>query len=367
MGIITVDAPRGSAVNFERWTAWDPNNVVSFTGDYIIYNKTSEDNPKDSRPYPSGALIENMTGLAEQWTQIRKHGYYTWDSHPYWYQTGRHHVRALCSDRVLVPCTTPHWETKLRLKIKDEAVNLGETLAEYRQTGSLFHELATKTMWGLRQLRKGRLPFNRNISLNDIASGHLTNVFGIQPLISDVKKSIDRLQNKLEGGATRRYSVSAENIETKNRFKIATGNYKNGRHKKSVKARAYVTFKENPRNFTLGNPLQLAWELTPFSWLIDYGLNVGNYLSSLDALQDVKTIKVVASHKSEYEHETDYETDREGTESTVFFNATFKRTSHSRQVLNTIPLGRITWEPSLTYGKVINALAVFKVITNGRF
>lgn len=365
MTIETITDITGTGVYFQKWTIWDPT-ITAYSNNYIVQRSVKEDNDTISRSKPIGNLIENMTALPLQSKSLNVAGEFTRDSHPRWYKTYRTTSRALCDDRLLVNCAPPHWETKLRLKVKAEAINLGESLAEYRQTANMFVTFVQKFAWGLKKLRRGQLPFNRRINLNDVASGHLMYAFGIAPLAGDLADSIGRLTRKLEANAYRRYAVQVKNEETLDGIPTSSGWLKDGSRKRSIHAVAYVRFNKNPSNFTLGNPLELAWELTPFSWLVDYAFNIGDYLSSLDALMDVDSVKGFYTEKQEYSISTDY--GKSANENTVSFtNATYKYESHVRVALDTIPLGRLEYKPSLSFGKVINALAVFKVITNKRY
>jgi hypothetical protein len=47
--------------------------------------------------------------------------------------------------------------------------------------------------------------------------------------------------------------------------------------------------------FGISNPLLLAWELIPYSFVIDWMFPVGNFLSSLDALNGTSDLRVITS------------------------------------------------------------------------
>jgi hypothetical protein len=65
----------------------------------------------------------------------------------------------------------------------------------------------------------------------------------------------------------------------------------------------YVTAYVTPKDHTgidLGNPIEWAWELIPFSFVVDWALPVGNYLTALFALQQVDVLAVCVSHRRKF-------------------------------------------------------------------
>jgi len=56
-----------------------------------------------------------------------------------------------------------------------------------------------------------------------------------------------------------------------------------GEWKKSQSAIFYVQTDVPAHRISLGNPMELAWELIPFSFVVDWFLPIGNWISALDA------------------------------------------------------------------------------------
>lgn len=190
--------------------------------------------------------------------------------------------------------TTPttDWGLRLRGQIAETAVNLGDTLVEYRETCKLFHDAAMKLVEVVRTIRRPtrilRTKRGRRVRkplglTRKMASAQLLADFGITPLVSVLYDSLEVLNGRKEVPIFRCFSGQAK--QTEEGSKDATR--LSGKWDRSQRYRCYVRFYPNSSSFTAGNPLAGAWELVPWSWLIDQFVNVGKYLQALDALDNV--------------------------------------------------------------------------------
>lgn len=59
----------------------------------------------------------------------------------------------------------------------------------------------------------------------------------------------------------------------------------------------------------IGNPLEVAWELVPFSFVADWFLPVGNFLKSLTATQGLVFVNGYKSHRMSHKYEITYSGD----------------------------------------------------------
>jgi hypothetical protein len=193
--------------------------------------------------------------------------------------------------------------------------------------------------------------FRRQLELNDVAASHLLVEFGIRPMLSDLVKICDRLDFERQQGITKRFTVTSK--EAREGVSGST-EYNN---KVSAKARFYVTFDVGSQDFTLGNPAEVAWELFPGSFLLDYVASIGDFLSSLDALKDVKSMIGTVTTKSR--SDSSYRKSVGGVASSSFY-------THKRVVYHTVPIGRINWNPSFNYNRLKNIVALISVLRTGR-
>lgn len=214
--------------------------------------------------------------------------------------------------------------TKLRLKLKDQKANLVQTFAEAKQLQNLVGDVTIKLAQTFRYLRAGKLSLAaqylglrvgkreqaryarmyRQLKTNTdidkmLSSGVLSIQYGIRPLIQDVigaaelyaQKSCFEVINTCEGKGVFRVSGSKAMISdyTSNSTTTNVVDIDN-----CYTVKYGVTFTggtEVPHTLVqlgFSNPLLLAWELLPWSFVIDWFMPFGNYLSSLDATLGLK-------------------------------------------------------------------------------
>jgi len=270
------------------------------------------------------------------------------------------------------PEIATHWEVALRNKIKDRSQNLAQDMAEYRQTCSLYQQLA----FGLKDLRstvKGRR-FNtisgerktrlkrRKVQREDFAcnlSGKvLATNFGILPLVGSLGSAFETLVLATEQSQLRRFVVTKTKEE---RVKSAgwTGSFR-----RSDRATFYVTFDLNKSDFSLGNPLELAYELTPYSFVLDWMFPVGSYLKSLDALSGV--LSAPGSVSTKLQGRLNYHNSSSPTPVSAPYTLetapTLSYDSTERNAYSTVPQGSLSsiveYTPSSSFHAVVNGIAL---------
>lgn len=163
-------------------------------------------------------------------------------------------------------------------KVKD-GVQLGTDVAEGKQTidmiRKIFYALRNKTESAQKFLRKGALPAN-------VSSGWLAYHFGIDPLY----KELHELMELLEKGVRKSRVVTASAKETFTEVISGSGEKQTRVYRVSVRHTAGVVLvNENFASLSalgLTNPAAIAWELVPFSFVIDWLYPVATYLSYLD-------------------------------------------------------------------------------------
>jgi len=271
----------------------------------------------------------------------------------------------------------PDWEGKLRLAVKDQKVNLAQTMAEYKQTQDLFVGNATKFIRLIRDLkRRGKVPLTeearrvlqlkargipipvkgkgaKKVKLRSEASNrYLEYQFGVRPLLQDIAGSAEELESNLSRPWMRNVTVNCSNEVRKERSGTLS---LDGRKLHAIdtdrvviKVKAIV-LAESMAAQRLGftNPMALAWELLPYSFVVDYFVGVGNWLNGLDAMMVVSEVYGTVTRKSKY------------ISTTTLGGYYFERT-YGRSVFTSLPGSRPTpqWKPSLGFTRITNILAL---------
>lgn len=180
----------------------------------------------------------------------------------------------------------------------NQMASFGESLAELSETGKMIHKRASQVASianALRTRNFGRLESVLHSELpssvkrvkkgKELANGWLELEFGWKPLIQDIYTAVDLYRNGL---VTRGQMVSAHgsksgyylpgNTPLESKF----SNLYAGDTAARVKSRAYGIVR-NPGLYTLNryglaNPALLAWQLLPFSFVVDWFLPISQIL-----------------------------------------------------------------------------------------
>lgn len=196
----------------------------------------------------------------------------------------------------------------LRNKAYDRMVNnvqgskaqLGQAVAEAKSAANMIANRAGQLITGYRALRKGRFDiFVQTIGLKKVLPKHhgmkwnrpkeasglwLEYWFGWAPLIGDIGTAVDVLQRPRPGANKSKFVSSA-----RERWVSSHGSYGSHytHHFDAVCRYQTEVYLVNPRanlanqlGFT--NPLGIAWELIPFSFLVDWFVPVGKFLNQAD-------------------------------------------------------------------------------------
>jgi len=330
--------------------------------------------PPESRPFPADPF-KSMTGRLEQsrtygvgartpWVVLEEgpeaiagHTYRWWGRE--WWLAENPYTGSL---RPVM--TWPDWSLPLRLKIKDESINLGQTLAEYRQTASMFGDAAKGVVNAWRAFKKKK--FLKNRSMCSVSAAHLIYDYGVAPLVSDMFDSYEALRHRLEKPVHKRYFIKQtcekEVLELED---VYYGLGKSGPFTCEQTGDQYTTAYveldlEKLSMFTPGNPLEIVWERVPYSFVVDWFIPIGDTLSALSALGGVKSVNVsVVRKRRQYEVRTPYITDVFGVKHPPERKGFTNFEAITRSVYNTIPLPAIPqFDFDATVSKLLNAVSL---------
>jgi hypothetical protein len=199
---------------------------------------------------------------------------------------------------------------KVLNEVKNSKVNLGQVYAERHQTVLLAQKTVERVVRTVNYLRKG----NWNAAANEVgmkpsvakhkahskrhlknpeqatAQGWLELQYGWRPLLQDLYGSLEFVQDKWARKVQQRVTKSGSDEDRPDRPSFTDGastwTYEQIR-KTKVK---YTLYYSVPEEFLktlseagITNPALIAWELTPWSFVVDWFLPVGSFISSWDA------------------------------------------------------------------------------------
>lgn len=200
---------------------------------------------------------------------------------------------------------------EVRKSIRGEYVNLAVMLSEYRETAKLFYDLANvvKTRGDSLLKRHPDLRGRRHNGRVDIpttaAAAHLQFQYGIKPLMQDLGTSIGELAGAIpqefyvQGVKSRKGKAAGVGYQTGT---IGTAAYA----KVEILSTQFIrtryaarlvpgAVKQTLSQHGLLNPLSVAWEKLPFSFVIDWFVDVGDTLASLDNMTIYDKLYVIDS------------------------------------------------------------------------
>lgn len=197
--------------------------------------------------------------------------------------------------------------------LKAQRVNYAQAFGERRQAASMVAKNISRIRDAVRQVKRGNVhgalkslkadaKKGFKHTTKDAASLWLELQYGWKPLLSDVHGTVEIL-NERDGFDPNRYTVSVigkysdhidpEKVLVNDRYQVVPGAdyyvkcYKEQAffYKSKVRIDAHLTHPDLGLAASLGltNPLDLAWELLPFSFVADWFVPVGKYLNLLDA------------------------------------------------------------------------------------
>ncbi len=174
---------------------------------------------------------------------------------------------------------------KILSKMKRQIVHVGNIIAERKQTMDMVQSSVKRILSLIKAKRTifrtaAQYVTNPKAIANDI----LAFKFGVEPLMSDIQSFAKYLDEEAEG----QFVVARSNLKHNGGVPITidTPSFSfTGMLEMSYTAKCSV---ENPATrslsqFGLINPLEILWEVTPWSFIVDWFLPVGEWLSSKTA------------------------------------------------------------------------------------
>lgn len=184
-------------------------------------------------------------------------------------------------------------EIQALTKLKRQRVNYGVALGEASATARFLGDAATRVANGYRNLRrldpKGAARALGFASKGDVPQRWLEYQYGLAPLLNDINGMVLDLQNRPRFDW--RIRVNSRVKERSFGSVVSPSQYCYGDEEWQKDFEVGVVLYYEPQSYALAslanlgltNPAEVAWELTPFSFVLDWFLPVGSWLSTLDA------------------------------------------------------------------------------------
>jgi len=201
--------------------------------------------------------------------------------------------------------------------LKGKNVDLGVAFAERKQTAEFVSDTIGSIVSSVRNLKRGRV----RKAMADLGLTHkareprgsnwprkwLELQYAARPLYSDIYGSVVALSKRDAGDWRVTAKGSASKEISRTRPPSGGGNvgeyYGTLNGSLGVRVRIDALPSAGPlaaaRSVGLTNPALIAWELVPFSFVVDWALPIGDYLNSLDAYLGFDSWYIVTSVRSE--------------------------------------------------------------------
>lgn len=208
--------------------------------------------------------------------------------------------------------------SRLYENAKDQRVNIAQVFAERAQTVRLLADSAVRLAGVIGKIKRGDLSGAVKTALpknaKELSSDWLAYQYGVKPLLSDIEGLISELNR---GGVFRTDVIGSRHEKVSSNGAGYTGD--NGTYtigpycSWSTKLEAEVTVKYKLKSevnsnglklmssIGIANPAALAWELVPWSFVIDWFIPIGDYLNTIDSLVGYKPLHI---HKTVFVKET---------------------------------------------------------------
>lgn len=207
-------------------------------------------------------------------------------------------------------------EVEALLEIRDGKAELGSALAEARKTYGMFAQYASKLynfflavrhrQWSRarRVLGLTRSQLRRTRWTRTAGGRYLEYIYGWRPLIQDIHGTYELLTEQLRPALLikGKRTFSHDDTQEFGPFNDVSNQLYHTIRQQSIRhytvflvGRCVNPYSRDVERAGLTNPLAIAWEVTPYSFLVDWAVPIGNVL---EALQASAGLSFVGGYKS---------------------------------------------------------------------
>lgn len=268
-----------------------------------------------------------------------------------------------------VPVPAIDWvplHNRMHSKIRGEYVNLGMAAAEYRKTAELYTSISSDLVRITKGLltRNPSLLFPRKEWTKAASKEHLRYIYGVSPFISELDLAMKALASprpdpyiagKLKGVFNHQFVRNIDSAQPVPYKATVTHTIK---REMTMEYRAYLktSVASTLSAYSLTNPAGLLWEMTPYSFVADWFVNVGDVLVSLDNALRYDRIEVIKSSKTT-EKALFYPSNQGVTGAGTMTTITLNR--NVREMASLYPVLR--YQPHLSVSRLMAALSLTRV------
>lgn len=262
---------------------------------------------------------------------------------------------------VLSSWVIPTLKERLAGQAANQQVDLGQVLGELPQTVELIADTGLRLLRAARALRSGNvraLAKALGLTKSQAADTYLAYKFGFKPLMADMYAATTILSEGLKEPLLRVKATVIDSdfkpivpgppvIRVEGRFRRgATGSY-------TFRVRNYLLYDANALGIL--NPLALAWELFPLSFVVDWVLHIGSFLQSLSVpIALAFDHGYITSWVNNSWLATDIDPQWKGTRPRIAFH----NKAMSRQVIYDFPFPLPYFRANINLGKVTSLVAL---------
>jgi len=251
------------------------------------------------------------------------------------------------------------WKRKLLQEVKDQKVNMAQTMAEYGQAQEMFVKNTKVIVKVLRGLRKGDIPgvfdalgLPRKKLSGTISDRWLELQYGWKPLLQDLYGICEEVKRHAEVPRFRKIKTrmrSTTDVLREGGYIPGSSHPTTAHDTYTVVSKVVCYLRMTSHTSTrLGftNPVNLAWELLPYSFVIDWLIPIGDWLNAMDAAVGLEDCYGTVSHKAKII-------------STTSLGGYYFRTWYARDTFSGLPSNPLpSYSPSVGVGRIANAIAL---------
>lgn len=326
---------------------------------------------RDQRPYPTTPLTENLTSRDQvfHWKATAGVSYQSsFGPCPHGGIHGNQELRVYAdyplASAVIGDTSGTNWASLARQSFLDMKLNLGDHVAEYRETAKLFKSAGVAIYKGYKAIKSLKIT-GKSVRYCSIPAAVLGYQYGIKPLVSDLFTATEILRLKLSLPLAGRKSVMGV------RHSDGTVHQSNSEiqylTKLSQRATLYFELETNSSIVDYGTPPQWLWEATPFSFVVDSVIGIGEWLAQLDALRGVSNLRGTLTTKIRCSQLGVHTFSPDGSAPfTKVSEAKSVYKSYKRDVITSIPPPALpSYQPSKSWYTIMNQLMVLWTLNPG--
>lgn len=375
-----------------HWPEGDQRHEMLYSQPYETFKSGKSDTVRRPRPVGTDVLFAGTNvfyhktfNKVQQVVHVERDPYGDWEFQSHYplsgqYDWGNAAQTALQS----IHSGQDGWATELRNKIQGVTINLAQHFAERKQTENLFLDFGKRVVASARALRRGRpqdvydaitggkqLPKNWRRGFSPEARQRATDnwlafQFGVRPLVSDMSSSIEAYYKARRAKPIiKAFRVSPKGWRGHDST-VQYGPVNPTRYEcEATSTKRVVCYAELDDDtglwsvssqLGLTNPALLLWELIPFSFIVDYAINVGDFLEASGTIKGVKRVSINVTDTVVLDS---IATDGVGT-------ATWKQVIKTRDITGSLPLPVLKFKQDPFSGtQIVNTLAVLSAQFRG--